>query len=35
MQKHDELFRRLEEENRRLKRYVDVDAAELLDELER
>lgn len=34
MEKYNGVFRRLEEENRGLRRYVDLDTAELLEELE-
>jgi hypothetical protein len=34
MEKYNSVFKRLEEENRRMKRYVDIDTAYLLEELE-
>ena len=34
MEKYNSVFKRLEEENRVLKRYADIDTAFLLEELE-
>lgn len=34
MEKYNSVFKRLEDENRQMKRYVDVDTAYLLEELE-
>jgi hypothetical protein len=33
MEKYNSVFKRLEEENRQLKRYIDIDTAYLLEEL--
>jgi|JI10StandDraft_1071094.scaffolds.fasta_scaffold2195439_1 hypothetical protein len=34
MEKYNSVFKRLEEENRTLKKYIDIDTAYLLEELE-